>query len=210
MIGFEEELKLSNDSIESKSDNKPIEAVTPIEENASIEDKRPNEYKIPIEYKTQIEYKTPIENDKPSVNKPSIKKETPIESKGKDQQEMLQRLHIFKNKYFEILILHQVDGINIIRCHEKIFYLLSANKIEEGFIFTIEEDSYNYKYVYESVNIKRASLQFYAPKTRWKDATQEISNFMAKLLLFKRTLFKFKRFNFIKAGIWKYKSVNHV
>lgn len=126
-----------------------------------------------------------------------------------DQDSIIRRLKSYKNYYINQLIERQDKNFNIVRCDECYSTLESGDFNEEAIIFTIKLVD-NYLLIFENVNIARASLYFYVYKDRYKEAVQRIVNFMHQSEYLRRSFLRSRKYDFTDAGIWKYKSVNHV
>ena len=114
----------------------------------------------------------------------------------------------YKSKYIDFLV--DMQGINykVIPCVERLAHTYTKTT-EYAFIFSIECTSDKVLIVHENVNPDRSTLIFLVKKETYDKNIREIYDFLQSPEINKRSSLREKIVDIRKAGILRYRSINH-
>lgn len=114
----------------------------------------------------------------------------------------------YKSKYIDFLV--DMQGINykVIPCVERLAHTYTETT-EYAFMFSIECTSDKVLIVHENVNPDRSTLIFLVKKETYDKNIREIYDFLQSPEINKRSSLREKIVDIRKAGILRYRSINH-
>jgi hypothetical protein len=127
---------------------------------------------------------------------------------SKAQQMTKEEFEKYKSEYINHLVKLQSKKYKVIPCVERLSHA-NSDVTEYAFMFSIECRSGNILIVHENVNPDRSTLLFWVKEDVYDKAIREIYDFLQSAEINKRSSLRGKGIDVGKAGVVRYKSINH-